>query len=105
MSQYQVGDLVRVTGEFRDITNILHDPDVVGFRIRKPDGTTVSYAINQIGGGDWGGDIGNIFRTGVGQFYVDINANSSGQWVIRYYSTGDGQAAVEDSFVVDKSVF
>lgn len=44
-----------------------------------------------------------IVRSSAGNYHVDLNADEQGIWILRWYSTGTGQAAAEDEFVVSAS--
>ncbi len=46
-----------------------------------------------------------LVRDSMGKYHVEINANAAGFWHYRYESTGDGQAAFEGRFAVDRSNF
>ena len=83
-----VGDLVRVSGVFKNASDVLTDPSTVTCKYRTPKGavTTVTWA----GGG--------VVRDSVGAFHVDIDVTLPGTWVYRWYSTGTVQASEESTF-------
>lgn len=93
---FDVGDLVRCTGTFREVNNALIDPDEVFFKFRNPNGLVTTYT--------YGTDT-QLKRDSVGLFHVDLNASIAGTWYYRFYSTGAAQAADEESFEVAPSVF
>lgn len=91
---FDYGDLVRVTGVFLDsIGAVTIDPAVVKFQYHAAAlsiTTTLTY----------GADAG-LVRDSVGRYHADIDTNeSTGKIYWRFYSTGSGQAAEEDSFYV-----
>jgi hypothetical protein len=92
---HDYGDLVRVdTGEdgFRDeLLGGALDPDTVNLTIRAPDGTITNYVY---------GTDAEIVRDDLGKYHADIDANQSGAWRYRWWSTGTGQASEERQFQV-----
>jgi ferredoxin-NADP reductase len=67
------------------------DPTTVRFSVRDPNGTVTTYL--------YGTDV-QIVKSSTGNYYVDVNGNSDGYWVYRFYSSGTGQAAAESGFYV-----
>lgn len=96
MNQYDVGDVVRCAGAFANSAGTAVDPTAVFCKVRKPDGTISTYT--------YGADAA-LVRAGAGSFYVDVEATASGIWHYRFYATGTGQAAGEQSFRVRASFF
>lgn len=89
---HDLGDLVRVSGSFRDaILGGAIDPDVVKLSVRSPDGTVTTYTH---------GTDAEVVKDQVGEYHADINADQSGTCYYRWWSTGEGQAAEENRFVV-----
>jgi len=95
-SEYDNGDLVRVTGTFTNAAGAAVDPTAVLFKVKAPNGQTTTYT--------YGTDAA-LVKESTGVYYVDVNANQSGKWRVRWYSTGTGQAATEDFFTVRDSDF
>ena len=94
---FDVGDVVRSRGVFRNTSNrALVDPTDVYVQVEKPDGSITSY--------HYGIDL-NVLRESIGSYTVDVPADQSGNWFVRFYSTGLGQAAQEERFGVRKSRF
>lgn len=92
MTEYDIGDLARVTAVFTDgETGDAIDPDVVKLAYRPKDGELVTLTY---------GTDSEIVKDSVGHYHADIDIDSSGIWRYRWYSTGDGQAAEESSFFV-----
>jgi len=94
--RYPLGTQVAVLAIFRDSDSELIDPTAVRFLFRDPAGGETEYV--------YGVDA-ELVRESEGRYRADIDANMSGNWQYRYYSTGEGQAAHEGSFAVDKSQF
>lgn len=92
---YDLGDLVRVhtnDGPFSNAaTGAALDPDVVSVSIRDPDGTVTTYVY---------GTDDEVVKDGTGSYHMDVDADTAGVWFYRWFSTGDGQAAEERSFIV-----
>ena len=89
---HDLGDLVRVSAEFRDAeTEALIDPDVVKLSVRTPSGVVTTYV--------YGADDA-LDRTEMGKYEQDVSADEAGRWFYRWWSTGEGQASEERSFEV-----
>lgn len=96
LNKYEIGDLVRVSGPFRNsVDGAPVDPTAVFLSYKKPDGTTTSLT--------YGVD-GAVIKDGPGDYHVDINADAVGIWSWRWHSTGIGQAADEGRFYVKPSL-
>lgn len=95
-TQYDVGDLVRVTGTFTDSAGTATDPTVVGFKYNDPAGTTTTYIY---------GTDAEVVKDSTGVYHVDISATTKGVWEYRWYATGVGQSAGEGHFTVRVSRF
>ena len=93
--RHDLGDLVRVSGEFRNSTNDLADPTAVNLSFRTPAGVTTTYIYSTDA---------ELVKDTTGKYHVDIDANESGVWYYRFFSTGTGQAAEERQFVVRPAV-
>lgn len=93
---FQVGDKPRITGEFRTSNDILVDPAQVYAKVKDPSGVITSY--------HYGVDAA-LIKSAVGIYYIDIDADESGTWYYRFYSTGTAQAADEESFEVAATQF
>ena len=92
INTYDLGDLVRITGTFKDEDGAVLDPTTVYFEYKTPAGvvTTLTYGID-----------GSVIRDSTGVYHCDLDANASGEWYCRWYSTGTGQAAEEEVFYVN----
>lgn len=89
---HDLGDVVRVSATFTDVdTEGTVDPDVIKLSIRTPAGVVTTYTF---GVGAY------IIKQAVGEYNAVIDANQSGFWFYRWWSTGFGQAAKEKTFKV-----
>jgi hypothetical protein len=94
IDRFDKGDVVRVTGSFTNSADAAIDPADVYVVIQNPAGTATTY--------HYGVDIA-LIKAGVGSYYYDVNASTSGMWNWRWYSTGTGQAADTGQFYVQAS--
>lgn len=89
---YDLGDLVRVSAAFTDVAlGGAIDPDVVKLTIKEPDATVTTYVY---------GTDAELIKDSIGNYHADIDADQSGTWYYRWWSTGSGQAAAEKRFDV-----
>jgi len=92
MTEYEIGDLARVSAVFTDgESGDAIDPAVVKLAY-KPEGgelTTLTYGVDE-----------EIVKDSTGHYHADLDIVSPGVWRYRWYSTGAGQAAEEGSFSV-----
>ncbi len=89
---YNLGALVKVSATFTVAeTEQAIDPDVVNVSVRAPDETVTTFVY---------GTNAEVIRDDPGEYHSDVNANQSGTWYYRWFSTGDGQAAEENRFEV-----
>lgn len=94
MAKYDIGDLVRATGTFRDLDEVLVDPDTVTFKSKAPSGAVVSRTYPT-----------DVTKESVGVYHSDWSLNETGTWYLRIESTGAAQAAEEITISVARSVF
>lgn len=92
MNVYQKGDLVRISGVFKDVAGTLIDPGTVTLKVTKPDGTTTTYT--------YGGSPA-VVKDSTGNYHVDASADQTGRWLYTWISTGTGQAAENGEFLVE----
>jgi hypothetical protein len=89
---HDLGDLIRLTSAFHDAdTGTDMDPEIVSVTIRDPDGNTQTLT--------YGTDAA-VINSSTGHYYTDVDANVVGTWYYRWFSTGSGQAAEEQRFLV-----
>ena len=96
-SNFDLGTLVRTTCTFTDATGGVQDPTAVLFSFKTPGATTVTTYTYLV-------DVA-LVRDSTGVYHVDINGSTAGIYHVRFYSTGVGQAAEEDYFVILPSEF
>ena len=95
---YDIGDRVEVRGLFRDPDTWAEiDPTNVYLQIKNPAGTIATYEYGVAGS--------PITRVDVGDYRAEVDITASGEWYYRFYSTGVGQAAEEQSLSVRASQF
>lgn len=87
------GELIRINGEFRTVSDQLYDPQVIRVRIQKPDGEVLTYLH---------GTDAQLVRDAVGKYHADIALSMPGMWRYRWESEG-GQGACDDRFFVRNS--
>ena len=90
---YALGQIVRVTGVFTQSAVAL-DPTIVAVTVRRPDGIQVTKTY---------GTDSEVVKASTGTYYMDYTPVIGGQHWYRWISTGVGQSAGEDRFVVTPS--
>jgi len=96
-NSYDLGELVRCSVIFTDTDGAEQDPEEVFFQVRAPGAataTTYAYGVD-----------GELLKSDTGNYYVDVDADTTGMWNWRWYATGAGQAAVKGQFQVNPSEF
>lgn len=93
MSDYVVGELIRVSASFVNAAGAAADPSVVGLKYKNSEGTQVNLV--------YGTDVA-LVKDSVGHYHADLDANQAGTWKWYFYSTGTGQAADKGSFTVEE---
>jgi hypothetical protein len=88
------GDLVRSSAAFTTAAGAAQDPTVVICKVKIPAGTITTYTYLT--------DVA-LVRDSAGNYHLDVNAATAGTYWVRWYSTGTGQAAEEEAFVVQAS--
>ncbi len=99
VNRYDVKDLVRVTALFKNSGGTLTDPPgTITMKYQDPTGneTVETY---------YGGTTVHIVRDGTGTYHLDIDADEGGTWYYRAEAVGTGQAADEQMFICDATVF
>lgn len=90
MNTYTIGDLVRLTGTFTDLSGNLSDPTTSVLTVKDPDGVVTSYP--------------SLTHPSTGIYYFDLPVSDSGVYYYRYSGTGAVVAAGETQFQVSESV-
>ena len=90
---YDIGDLVRLTGSFLDLSDVPTDPTGITYSIRLPSGTitTLVYGVDA-----------SIYRSSTGVYYTDFAPSMEGLHYYRFAGTGAVTAAEEESFYIRK---
>lgn len=96
LGAHDKGDLIKCTGTWTDANGVAVDPTIVIFKFKNPAGTITSYTY---------GEDSEVVRDGAGIYHVEVNANASGMWIYRFESSGTGQAAEEERFIISESDF
>ena len=91
MNAHDKGDVIRLSGTFRDNLGALINPTAVTLKYRKPTGEVTTVAG------------GSLVNPSTGTYYYDVTADQAGVWTYRYESTGTGSAAEETTFIVRSS--
>jgi len=96
MNVFDEGDLVRCSAVFMNSSDVALDPTAVTFKIKTPADVTTTYT--------YGTDVA-LVKDSTGHYHVDVSATAAGVWSYRWASTGTGQAAGEDQFLIETSRF
>lgn len=91
-STYTLGNLVRVSAVFKDISGDVQDPTVVNVTITDPTGTDTTYVYETDE---------EVIKDSVGNYHLDQDVEIAGRWYYRWWSTGTGQASSQSFFEVD----
>lgn len=93
------GEVVHCSAVFQQYINSVLtdiDPDIVFFIYKRPglDPVTYQYGVNA-----------QLVRDSKGHYSVNLDTTGHhGTWYFKFYSTGNGQAAQQDHFDVDKDL-
>lgn len=86
MSDYDVGDVIRLSAAFTDINGTPATPTAITLFVKKPDGSVLEQAIDP--------DTTVVY---------DLSIDQAGWYVYRWESTGTVQTAEEGSFLARPS--
>jgi hypothetical protein len=89
-NSYDVGDLIQLTGTFKNASGVLTDPTTVTCTVRDPAGTVTTPTATRASVGVWNAT-------------VDLTGAVAGVWWYRFAGTGAVQAAEESTFYVEAS--
>lgn len=84
-TEFDIGDVPRLTARFTDAANAPANPGAVALRIRKPDGTVLTPT---------------PLSDTIGTWYHDVSVDQSGWWAFRFIGTGANAASEEGRFFV-----
>jgi len=92
INEYVEREFVRVTNAFTN-AGTLYDPTNVWLVIRKPNGVETTYQYLGVGS--------PIVKDSTGNYHADLDTTGfAGYWDYKWYSTGTGPAAAQDTFYV-----
>lgn len=92
MNVYDIGDLVDLRAYFTQPSDgVALDPTTVNLSVRRPSGEVTTYTYS---------DDVQLAKASTGEYYAQITVDEEGIWYYRWWSSGVGQAAEEDSFEV-----
>lgn len=95
--EFDIGDDVNLIAEFRNSAGDFVDPSAVNFKVKDPAGVVTTYIY---------GTNAQLVKDAVGKYRVTIDANKTGFWYYKFWSTGvSGKAAKETVFRVRKTEF
>ena len=83
--KYDIGDELRLSVSFTDITGVAADPTAVTCTVRAPDGTET---------------VLNNTKSTTGSYYADVGPTQSGTYFFRWAGTGALVVAEEGQFYV-----
>ena len=95
LGTFDIGDIVKVKNELRNEDGDLFNPNVLSVTVKKPDMSVETFV--------YGTDV-EVVRSETGKHFIRVSVDQSGEWVIRWFSTGDGQASQEDTLEVRELV-
>ncbi len=91
-STYDIGDKVRETATFSNVSGTATDPTTIKCHVENPAGTVTSYT--------YAATSGDISRSGAGVYLLDITTTGHGLYELRWAGTGTIVANVEGWFSV-----
>jgi|SRR6185369_11068467 len=93
----EVGSTVRVYLSIVDPGGVAADPDTLEVLVKDPDGAVTTYV--------YGASPDTVFRTAVGEFYLDVEATEADEWFFRGEAASAAWTDTEEgSFVVRESL-
>lgn len=90
----QVGDLARISAEFRNLAGTLTDPTTVSFKYRTPAGVETTFVY---------GTDPEVARASTGSYFVDLDLTEIGRWAYMWTATGTVQGTESGAFPVGTS--
>lgn len=87
---YNVGDGVRITATFTDLSGTVNDPTSVTFQAKDPHNTITTQAVT---------------KQATGIYYTDLLLTAPGIWHYRFVGTGAVAAANEGQLTARPSAF
>jgi hypothetical protein len=96
INQHDIGDLVRMDAEFRNNQDVLTDPTTVTFKLKLPDGETITYVY---------GTDDEVEKLSEGIFRVEYLVAEHGHHYYLWQGTGEVAQVEESSFYIKRSNF
>lgn len=96
MNTYDIGNIVRCKGAFKDLAGAAFDPLTVTAKIKTPLGAITTYVL---------GTHAELIKDSTGNYRVNVPVNAQGVWAYRFEGTGANASAGENTFQVRESVF
>jgi hypothetical protein len=90
---YEIGTLVRVSWEYRNLDGDLADPTAVEFKWLKPGGTVQTWQV----------EADEVVNDAVGKYHADLTIDVKGTWLYKAFGTGAVHVAQEGWFYVKTS--
>jgi len=92
---FAVGQRVRLSVAFADLSGTATDPTAVTLKVRNPGGVlmTKTYALAE------------VTKDSTGNYHYDLDVDLAGTWYYRYNGTGALVAANEAAFTASITVF
>lgn len=87
MSDFDIGDQIRLSVAFTDLAGTAADPTTVVCTVRKPDNTTSTPSVT---------------NDSTGAYHSDLTLDLDGSWYFRFAGTGALVVAEEGTFVVSR---
>lgn len=94
--QIDVGDVVVISVNIKNLSNNDIDPTTLTFRLKNPNGAVIQYVY---------GTDAELVKDSTGNYHVDYTTVRRGIHHYRFFSTGVGEGAVESTFEVEKTYF
>jgi hypothetical protein len=94
--RFDIGDIIRLSAEFKDTAGAYVDPGQIVARVRDPLGAITVYT--------YGVDAA-LIRDATGKYRLDIEATKEGVWFWRFEGKLSNKGAGESSFTVADSKF
>lgn len=87
MSNFIVGDVVRLSVSVADVTGALSDPSSLALVIKSPSGSSATHT-------------SDIVKDSVGNYHFDLPLDLPGSYGFRWQSTGTNQGVAEGGIYV-----
>lgn len=96
MPTYDIGDEVRASVLFTDLSGAPADPTTVRAKLHYPNGAELTYVY---------GTDDELVKDETGSYYFDFTCETGGKHAVRFVGTGAVQVANETTLIVDESLF